>query len=48
MYYNRAAAKAACGQLQGLVDKIRLSATVKKKKLPPLPVKPLSLDDPEE
>lgn len=49
MYYNRAEAKAACGRLQDIVDKIRLSAkATKPKKLPPLPAKPLSLYDPEE
>lgn len=49
MYYNRAAGKAACGQLQEMVDKTRRSANVKKlKKRPVPPVKPLSLDEPEE
>lgn len=45
MYYNRAEARAACGRLQALVDKVRKSGTMKKapKRLPP-PIKPLSLD----
>lgn len=49
MYYNRAAAKAASGELRSMVDKVRKSGTMKEASKPsPAPVKPLSLEYPEE